>query len=60
MLHVNDVTMVSSLPVLNNVGGWGESDETSRIFCGDINFLEMNGEISLYGGTKSNYHKDGG
>ena len=29
---------------------WGESDETSRIFCGYANFLEMNGGISLYGG----------
>ena len=29
---------------------WGESGETSRIFCGYANFLEMNGGISLYGG----------
>ena len=29
---------------------WGESDETSRIFCGHANFPEMNGGISVYGG----------
>ena len=28
---------------------WGESDETSRIFCGHVNFPEMNGTgISAY------------
>ena len=32
----------------------GESNETSRIFCGHVNFPEMNG------GTKSNNHKEGG
>ena len=41
----------------------GESDETSRIFCGHVNFPEMNLGISVYGGyggTKSNNHKEGG
>ena len=33
-----------------------ESDETSRILCGQVNFPETNGEISVYGGTKSNNH----
>ena len=37
----------------------GESDEESRIFCGHVNFPEMNGRISVYGG-KSNNHKEGG
>ena len=27
-----------------------ESDETFRIFCGHVNFPEMNGGISVYGG----------
>ena len=39
--------------------GWG-SDETSRIFCSHANFPEMNGGTSVYGGTKSNNHKEGG
>lgn len=33
---------------------WGAggmaSDETSRVFCGQVNFPEMNGGISVYGG----------
>ena len=37
----------------------GESDETSRIFCGHVNFSEMNGGISVFGGTKSNNCKEG-
>ena len=37
----------------------GESGETSRIFCGHDSFLEMNGGIIVYGGTKSNNHKEG-
>ena len=36
-----------------------ESDETSRMFCGHVNFPKMSGGISVYGGTKSNYHKEG-
>ena len=40
--------------------GGGVCDETSRIFCGHVNFSEINGEISVYGGTKSDNHKDGG
>ena len=40
-------------------GGGAESDKTSRIFCGHVNFPEMNWGISVYGGTKSNNHKDG-
>ena len=50
-------------PSLNNGGkggGGGVCDETSRIFCGHVNFSEINGEISVYGGTKSDNHKDGG
>ena len=31
--------------------GVGESEETFRIFCGHVNFPEMNGGISVYGGT---------
>ena len=46
---------------LNN--GGRESDKTSRIFCGHVNFLEMNWGISAYGGggggTKSNNNKEG-
>ena len=38
-------------------GGAGESDETSRIFCGLVNFPEMNWVISVYGGTMSDNHK---
>ena len=30
---------------------WGESDETFRILYGHVNFSEMNGGISEYGGT---------
>ena len=44
---------------LNNREG-AESDDISRIFCGPVNLLEMNGEISVYGGTKLNNHKEGG
>ena len=40
--------------------GEAESDETSRIVCGHVNFPEMNGGISVYEGTKSNNHKKGG
>ena len=47
------------LTPLNN-SGMGESDETSRIFCGHVNFPEMNGGISVCGGTKLNNHKEGG
>ena len=36
-----------------------ESNETSTIFCGRVNFPEMNGGISVYGGTKSNNHRGG-
>ena len=39
--------------------GEGESEESSRIFCGHVNFPEMNEGISVYGGTKSNNHKEG-
>ena len=39
---------------------WGESDETSRIFCGHVNFPDMNGGISVYERTKSNNRKVGG
>ena len=35
-------TMASSPPEQ-----WGESDETSSIFCGHVNFTEMNGGISV-------------
>ena len=38
----------------------GKTDETSRIFCGHVNFPEMDGVISVYGATKSNNHKVGG
>ena len=38
--------MVSS--PLNNVGR--ESDKTSRSFCGHVNFPELNGGTSVYGG----------
>ena len=31
---------------------WGESDKTTRIFCGRVNFPEMNGGISAYGGQR--------
>ena len=37
-------------PLLPNIGevGGGESDETSRIFCGHVNFPEMNwGIVSM-------------
>ena len=45
---------MSSFP-LKNMGG---IDETSRILCIHINFPEMNGGISVYGG-KSNNNKEG-
>ena len=38
----------------------GESYENSRNFCGHVNFPEMNGGISVYGGTKSKNDKEGG
>ena len=45
-------------------GQWGErgagGDETSRIFCGHVNFSEINRGMSVYGGTKSDNHKEGG
>ena len=34
----------------NGGGGEGGSDETSRIFCVHVNFPEINGVISVYGG----------
>ena len=37
----------------------GGSDETSRIFSGQVNFPKMNGGISVYGGEKSNNHRGG-
>ena len=37
-------------PPSRNNEGMGESDETSRIVCGHVNFPEMNGGISVYGG----------
>ena len=41
------------LPPLEQLGReGGESDETSRTFCGHDNFPEMNGWISVYGGDK--------
>ena len=40
--------------------GEAESDETSRIVCGHVNFPEMNGGIIVYRGTKSNNHKKRG
>ena len=48
--------MTSPLPPL-----WvWESDETSRIFCGHVNFPEMNWGISVYEGTKSDNREEGG
>ena len=35
------------------------SDETSRIFCGHVNFPVMNGEAKSIWGTKPNNHKKG-
>ena len=57
MLHVDHITMASFLPVLNN---GEESNETSRIFSGHVNFPETNGGISEYGGTRSNNHVEMG
>ena len=37
-----------------------KTDETSRIFCGHVNFPEMDGVIRVYGVTESNNHKVGG
>ena len=37
-----------------------ESAEPSRIFCGHVNFPEMNSAISVYGWAKSNNHKEEG
>ena len=39
---------------------WGESDETSRIFCGHANFPEVNWGKVYMGATKSNNLKEGG
>ena len=39
---------------------WGESDETSIIFCCNFNFPKMNWGITVYAGTKSNNHKEEG
>ena len=44
---------------MNNEGG-GESDKTSRIFCGLVNFPEMNGGDKCIWGTKLNNHQEGG
>ena len=41
-------------------GGGGGSDEISRIFFGHVNFPEMNEGISVYVGTESNNHEQGG
>ena len=46
---------MASPPLSNRGGGGEESDETSRIFCGD----EEWGERCMWG-TKSNNHKEGG
>ena len=40
--------------------GGGESDETSRIFCGHVSFPEMNGEKGVYGGQSQIIIKKGG
>ena len=37
-----------------------ESDKISRIFCGHVNFAEMNWGISLYGGQSRIIIKGGG
>ena len=37
----------------------GESDEISRIFCGHVNFPEMNERDTCIGETKFNNHKEG-
>ena len=41
-----------------NIGG--RSDETSRIFCGHVNFPAMNVGLVYMGGTKLNNYKEGG
>ena len=46
---------MASFSLLKNKG---ESEETSRIFCGNVNFPEIDMGISLYGGIKLNNHKD--
>ena len=48
-------TCMASFSLLNNKG---ESEETSRIFCGNVNFPEIDRGISLFGGIKLNNHKD--
>ena len=52
--------MASSHPPKQWWGGGGGFDETSRIFCDHVNFPEMNEGISVYGGTESNNHEQGG
>ena len=44
----------------SSLNNGGESNETSRIFCGHVSFPEMIGGRSVYGGTKSNNHTEGG
>ena len=47
---------MASSPPLKNDGGWqggGQSDETSKIFCGNVNFPKMNRAISVHGGRQS-------
>ena len=44
----------------SSLNNGGESNETSRIFCSHVSFPEMNGGRSVYGGTKSNNHTEGG
>ena len=39
---------------------WGDLMKHSEFFCDHVNFPEMNGGISVNGGTKSNNHKEGG
>ena len=39
---------------------WGDLMKHSEFFCDHVNFPEMNGGISINGGTKSNNHKEGG
>ena len=34
-------------------GRGGQSDENSKIFCGNVNFPKMNRAISVHGGRQS-------
>ena len=45
---------MASFSLLKNKG---ESEETSTIFCGNVNFPQIDREISLYGGIKLNNRK---